>query len=228
MAPGGNYVSFYRLRPEHAMAVALVGLALLLALAWYAASPAGAQDGEDRLPAPAALQVAAERGSLDVALDWDDVDGAGSYWVRWRVSGPGKKLNDGVHVQSSDAVITVRRYGEWVVRVQACNDAGCGAPSRKEVPRQKTQGHPRGHPRTRTYAAANAGTNANAGTGGHPRARSIAGLHRGQPSQSAGQSSGDPRSGSLQCPLRGRGFLRMGFGQGRRLVFSRWRLHLVI
>ena len=71
---------------------------------------AGADDG-DGLPAPTELQVSTERGSLDVALDWDDVPGAASYLVRWRVSGPGNRLNDGISVQSSGAVITVSRFG---------------------------------------------------------------------------------------------------------------------
>ena len=70
-----------------------------------------------------------------MSLDWDDVDGATHYLVRWRVAGPGNTLNAGVQVQSSDAGITVDDYGEWVVRVEACNDAGCGSPgtSRFEV-----------------------------------------------------------------------------------------------
>ena len=51
------------------------------------------------------------------------------YWVRWRVSGSGSELNEGVAVLPSAAVITVADYGEWVARVQACNAAGCGAPA---------------------------------------------------------------------------------------------------
>ena len=105
--------------------------ATLLAVALVLIGRAGADDG-DPLPAPTGLQVTAERGSLDVSLDWDDVSGAAHYWVRWRVSGPDNKLNDGVQVRSSDAVITVTRYGEWVARVQACDDAGCGAPLAKK------------------------------------------------------------------------------------------------
>ena len=77
---------------------------------------------------PTGLEAETEAGSLDVSLDWDDVDGAGNYWVRWRVAAPGEELNEGVEVESSDAEITVADYGEWVVRVQACNDADCGLP----------------------------------------------------------------------------------------------------
>ena len=70
-----------------------------------------------------------------MSVDWDDVTGASHYSVRWRVAGPGNKLSAGVEVQSSDANITVDDYGEWIVRVQACNSTGCGSPvtSRFEV-----------------------------------------------------------------------------------------------
>lgn len=30
------------------------------------------------------VRIATEPGSLDVSLDWGDVDRAGRYWVRWR------------------------------------------------------------------------------------------------------------------------------------------------
>ena len=108
-----------------ALTAALIGAALILI------GRAGADDG-DGLPAPAKLRVTAERGSLDVSLDWEDVSGADSYRVRWRPAGPDGRLNDGVHVRSSDAVITVARYGEWVARVQACDNGGCGAPAAKK------------------------------------------------------------------------------------------------
>ena len=62
-------------------------------------------------------------------MDWDDVPGASYYWLRWRESGSGSELNEGVAVLPSEAVITVAGYGEWVARVQACNDASCGAPA---------------------------------------------------------------------------------------------------
>ena len=70
-----------------------------------------------------------------MSVDWGDVAGASHYRVRWRVAGPGNTLNAGVEVQSSSASITVDDYSEWVVRVQACNSAGCGSPttSRFEV-----------------------------------------------------------------------------------------------
>ena len=75
---------------------------------------------------PTGLAVATTEGSLDASIDWDDVPEATSYSVRWRVAGPGNPLSDPVEVHTSDAQITVADYGAWVVRVEACNDAGCG------------------------------------------------------------------------------------------------------
>ena len=81
---------------------------------------------------PTELEVSTEPGSLDVSVDWDDVDGTSYYWVRWRSVDTGEKLNEGVEVRPSETDITVEDYGEWVVRVQACNDAGCGKPIAKQ------------------------------------------------------------------------------------------------
>ena len=101
-----------------------VAFALLLILSWSAASPARAD--ESTPSKPAGLSVSTQPGSLDVSLDWRDTAGATSYLVRWREGGAGNRLNEGSEVQSSDADITVSDYGKWVVRVEACNDAGCG------------------------------------------------------------------------------------------------------
>ena len=100
-------------------------------------------------PAPLVLQVSTAQGSLDVLVNWDDTDGADSYLVRWREAGPGNALNDGVNVASSNAAITVAGYGEWVVRVEACNDAGCGLGAAKRFPDPTGSG---ANPRTHGYA----------------------------------------------------------------------------
>ena len=42
---------------------------------------------------PTGLLVASEPGSLDVSVNWDDVDDADSYLVRWREAGPDHQLN---------------------------------------------------------------------------------------------------------------------------------------
>ena len=72
------------------------------------------------------LEISVQTGSLEASLDWDDVANADEYLIRWRRAGPGNPLNDGERHSSSDAVITLEGHGEWVVRVQACNSAGCG------------------------------------------------------------------------------------------------------
>ncbi len=107
----------------------VVAAVVMTALLSGSGSPASAQDAnETKVPAkPAGLSVATEPGSLDVLADWDDVAGADDYLVRWRPKDG--QLNEGARTQSSSASITVSAYGDWVVRIQACNDAGCGKPT---------------------------------------------------------------------------------------------------
>ena len=76
---------------------------------------------------PTGLEATTAAGLLGARLDWDDVDGATYYWVRWRVASRGTELNDGVKPTLSNEFITVTGTGAWMARVQACNDAGCGA-----------------------------------------------------------------------------------------------------
>ncbi len=120
-----NPVLFLRWWRPLGLVVLLFVFTAILAVTGTGGSPAMADDSE--VPAkPTELRIDTEPASPDVSLDWDDVDGASHYWVRWRVAGPDNKLNEGVEVESSDATITLDSYGEWVVRLQACNDAGCG------------------------------------------------------------------------------------------------------
>ena len=113
-------------------ALLVLTLAAALFAALSAASPALSQDGPSPPAAPGELEVSTEGASLDVEVDWDDVDTATSYRVRWRPAGTGEKLNEGEEVEVSEAEISVEDFGTWVVRVQACNDAGCGKPSAQE------------------------------------------------------------------------------------------------
>ena len=112
------------------MAVVLLLVSVLPGTSPYEL-PAGADATTDPPAKPGGLKADTEAGSLDASLDWEDVDGASYYRVRWRAVGTGDKLNEGVEVQSSSASITVAGYGEWVVRVEACNSAGCGSPATK-------------------------------------------------------------------------------------------------
>ena len=108
-----------------ALAVALLTAATVLVPVSSPASASGVQ-----VPAkPSGLDADATAGSLVVSVDWDDVAGATEYRVRWRRSGPGQALNDGLRPTSSETDITVADVGSWVVRVVACNTAGCGRPA---------------------------------------------------------------------------------------------------
>ncbi|MDE2745757.1 MAG: fibronectin type III domain-containing protein, partial [Chloroflexota bacterium] len=96
-------------------------------------APLGAKAEEPESPTdpparPTGLSVATEPGSLEVSLDWDDVDGASQYLVRWREAGAANELNAGYSTAISRVDFSVGDYGQWVARVQACNDAGCGKP----------------------------------------------------------------------------------------------------
>ena len=115
-------------QPTRRLAALFIVLFVALAFASPAFNPALADDGTGVPAKPAGLSVVTEQGSLDTSVEWDEVDGVGEYLVRWRLSGPGHKLNEGVRVESSSAAVTVDDYEEYVVRVQACNDAGCGRP----------------------------------------------------------------------------------------------------
>ena len=76
---------------------------------------------------PTGLTVTTVAGWLGALVDWDDMEGADDYLVRWRPAGPNQQLNDGLEPTTSNQAITVDEDGEYVVRVQACNEAGCGA-----------------------------------------------------------------------------------------------------
>ncbi|MDE2787335.1 MAG: hypothetical protein OXL37_11825 [Chloroflexota bacterium] len=83
--------------------------------------------GQSEAPAkPTGLRVSTTDGSLEVSVDWNDVSGATSYLVRWRERSEGSSLNTGITVTDSSATITVAESGEWIVRVEACTEDGCG------------------------------------------------------------------------------------------------------
>ena len=72
------------------------------------------------------LVVTHQPPSLEVSVDWADDARADDYWVRWQMVGPGHDLNQGMRPATSNATITVGGSGDYDVRVEACNVAGCG------------------------------------------------------------------------------------------------------
>ena len=115
-----------------ALFVLFLTLVVAQVVVWTGEDSARANDGTEAPAKPTGLRVATEPGSLGVSVDWDDVDGATSYWVRWRLSHPDHKLNEGVRLTDLSTDIIVAGYGEWVVRVQACNGDTCGRPLAKK------------------------------------------------------------------------------------------------
>ena len=75
---------------------------------------------------PQNLALSATPGSLDISATWDALDGATSYKLRWRQSGGEFEAGNAATVSDTSATITAPDYGEWEVRLQGCNDAGCG------------------------------------------------------------------------------------------------------
>ena len=77
--------------------------------------------------AVANFSMLAEPGELDVLARWDAVKGATSYKLRWRESGGTFAAADVASVSGAAiGIITVSSYGRWEVRVQGCNNDGCG------------------------------------------------------------------------------------------------------
>ena len=75
---------------------------------------------------PANFAVSATAGQLSLLATWDTLEGATSYNLRWRLSGGKFHGDDAITVSGDLVVITVSGYGQWEVRLQGCNDAGCG------------------------------------------------------------------------------------------------------
>ena len=66
-------------------------------------------------------------------MSWDDVPGATSYSLNWRRPGGDFEPGDAVTVTDTEATLAMPGRGLWRVRLQACNDAGCGPGRAREV-----------------------------------------------------------------------------------------------
>ena len=91
------------------------------------------------LPAkPTGLEVSqASADSLKADVEFDSVEFAAEYKIRWRKAGPGNDLNEGITRSANagsetvNAQITVDEYDSWIVSVEACNASGCADASSK-------------------------------------------------------------------------------------------------
>ena len=115
------------------LAGVLVLLSVLLALPGSAAAARDVRT-EERAPAkPAGLAVSVQVAALEVGVSWDDVPGATSYSLNWRRPGGDFEPGDAVTVTETEATLAMPGRGLWRVRLQACNDAGCGPGRAREV-----------------------------------------------------------------------------------------------
>ena len=74
---------------------------------------------------PGYLEVETTAGDLNLVADWESAERASIYTVRWRRPQSGFD-NDGIRTADTSARITMPGYGTWVIRVEGCNDGGCG------------------------------------------------------------------------------------------------------
>jgi uncharacterized repeat protein (TIGR02059 family) len=72
-------------------------------------------------------------GTMDLLATWDEAADATSYKLRWRLADGAFDADDALAVSGQAAVITVPDFGAWEVRLQACNDEGCGPETSRTV-----------------------------------------------------------------------------------------------
>ena len=124
------------------IAVVVSTMALLVIIACAPTAPPGpapiAQDGNGLPPGqakgsppdqPSVLVLSVEPGTTNVAVNWDPVITAASYKVQWRLRGESFVSDAQQTTTESDAEIALPGQGNWVVRVEACNDHGCSSPA---------------------------------------------------------------------------------------------------
>ena len=82
---------------------------------------------------PQNFAVSATPGQLNLLATWDEADGATSYKLRWRQSSGEFDAANAATVSDAMQFITVSDYGQWEIRVQICNDTGCGPEASRTV-----------------------------------------------------------------------------------------------
>ncbi len=109
-----------------AMRRVLLTLAVVLITAWALTTAIPVNAESDTLPKPGGVNVQTTQGSLEVSVTWTSVSGAASYRVRLREAGPDNSFTDIASPTNASATFEAGGFGDWVVRVEACNDNGCG------------------------------------------------------------------------------------------------------
>ena len=80
---------------------------------------------------PTGLTLTQVSAGHDIDVTWDAVADADNYRIRWRAKDD--TLGDPIYATTTKATISLDEYGDWVVRVEACNDVGCGKPASNTI-----------------------------------------------------------------------------------------------
>ena len=75
---------------------------------------------------PTGLKLTQIPPNHDINVTWDAVEDADKYKIRWRAKDT--SLGDPIFATTTQTTIALDEYDDWVVRVEACNDVGCGKP----------------------------------------------------------------------------------------------------
>ena len=104
------------------------GLALVIPLVLACLFFIGRVSADDAAPPdlPASLAVVVNQDTMEYTATWSEVDRADSYLVRWRERGSDFQADDEVSVEDTSATVRMPQPGEWILRLEACNAAGCG------------------------------------------------------------------------------------------------------
>ena len=83
---------------------------------------------------PTAFEIVTQAGKKELAARWGfAAGGVSNYKLSWRLADGSFESGNEVSVAIARATITMPDYGEWLVRLQACNDVGCGPGVTKTV-----------------------------------------------------------------------------------------------
>lgn len=76
-------------------------------------------------PKPTGYTLETRTASLDISASWDATPDAEYYALSWRKRGLGFDSANKLTLQTNRGQFSVPDHGEWLVRLDACNDLGC-------------------------------------------------------------------------------------------------------
>ena len=74
---------------------------------------------------PSGLSARSTAGDLNLSVSWNAAAGASEYKLSWRQPGEGFGRDSEVVTTDTEAAFAVSEAGQWIVRLDGCNDVGC-------------------------------------------------------------------------------------------------------